>query len=65
MAESRSDRVVTPDEAIQERQRMAAREAAAAPDAPPLTETVSGGRYVTDTGDVVDANGKLIDDKKD
>lgn len=63
MAEKPDDRLVTREEQIQERQRAAAREASDA-DATPLTDTVPGGRYVTDTGDEVDANGKPIDKKK-
>lgn len=53
------ERVVTAEEAMQNRQRRAAQEAAAAGGGK-LDETVPGGRYRTDTGDLVDANGKPL-----
>lgn len=60
------EKLVTPEERIQERQRQAAREAAAAEATrdQPADETVPGGRYMV--GDqLVDSEGKPVKDKKD
>lgn len=56
------EKLVTHEERAQERQREAAREAAEREDAPPLTETERGGRYLLDDGEtLVNADGKPID----
>jgi len=59
------DRILTPEDARQERERRMAREAAEAqranPDAKPMTETVPGGEYILDDGKThVNANGEPL-----
>lgn len=60
--EKMTERLVTPAERVQERQRVAAREVAEH-DGRPLDETQPGGRYINDSGDLVDANGQPLKGK--
>jgi hypothetical protein len=60
MAET--DKLVTPEERVQERQRAAAREVAAAGRTTPADETEPGGRFIVN-GQLVDADGKPVKKK--